>query len=186
MLTRVVRVRIVFIPISRVWTFRYQCRSGWRHFEPGTEVSRDISVLMPKCPETLQHWCRIGQDTPDPKRWYRNGLIPKCLGTEVSGNLQFPCTLQPRCRFESHCCSVLDKLHVTLRFCCCVPNYLFAYLFDEYFLQHLLNFVSHQSGAILLLSLQSGAVLLHESQWISWLGSSNCSVAVYMVNFVVR
>ena len=59
------------------WTFRYQCRSGWRHFGPSTEESGDISVLM-----TLRHWYRIGQDTSDPKRWYRNGLISKCPVTK--------------------------------------------------------------------------------------------------------
>ena len=61
--------------VRSVWTFRYQCRSGLRHFGPSTEVYGDTLALM---------W--IGQVTSNPKCWYRNGLIPKCLDTEVSGN----------------------------------------------------------------------------------------------------
>ena len=106
--TRVVQVRIVSIPMSLKcvdisvpvpkWlkTLRTQYRSVRRHFgtdaelvrtlRPSTEVSGDTSVPVPKCPETLWHWCRIGQATSDQKRWYQNGLIPKCLDTEMSGN----------------------------------------------------------------------------------------------------
>ena len=28
------------------------------HFGTSTEVSKDTSVLMPKCPETFRYWCR--------------------------------------------------------------------------------------------------------------------------------
>ena len=84
---RVVYVRIVSIPMSSkcvdIWvpvpkwlkTLRTQYRSVRRHFGTDAEVSGDTSALVP-------NWSgHFG-----PKTLYQNGLIPKCLDTEVSGN----------------------------------------------------------------------------------------------------
>ena len=61
-------------------------------------VSYDRVIInihsVPKCLRTFRYWYRNVSDTSAPvpkclrtlRHWYRNGLIPKCLDTEVSGN----------------------------------------------------------------------------------------------------
>ena len=77
MKTRVVQNRVVSIPMSP------KCV--------------DLTVPVPKWLKTLQTQyqsvrrqfgtdAEVFGDTSGPKRWYRNGLIQKCLDTEVSGN----------------------------------------------------------------------------------------------------
>ena len=55
----------------------------------GAEVSRGISALVPKCPDTsapVKIWCRIvSRHFGTILYWCRTVLVPKCLGAEVSG-----------------------------------------------------------------------------------------------------
>ena len=58
------------------------------------------------------HWCRIGQDTSDPKYWHWNGLIPKNLDTEVSGNQNTYQDLRNKEKYQSQTCGTSH--HATL------------------------------------------------------------------------
>ena len=75
--------------ISCYWTPTKAYRRVTGNFGPETLRTQDISVPVPKCPETLRHWCRTGQDTSHP--------VPKCTDAEVSEN-----TLALRLNWSEH------------------------------------------------------------------------------------
>ena len=94
-----------------LWTLRY--------FGISIEVSPETSVLGPKCPDQFGISTEVSLDTSTEvsldtstevsldtsakclwkvwtlRHWHRNGLIPKCLDTEVSGNRILPSLIIP-------------------------------------------------------------------------------------------